>query len=159
MLDKKMVVFPGIGNVEGNWANDTHDDKWMEDKVRPFFVYADYYESHNKDPAKYSAAWDWYGPQFWAPSQCIRYFDWAKPPKSSPIIAMIGDQSNITDSVSQYIQGLKNTQYGTAAVLAVPNYRTIWYDTVDELNEYIASPDYKIDQDHKGVCFGMQHFV
>ena len=27
------------------------------------------------------------------------------------------------------------------------------------MEEYIASPDYKIDNDHKGVCFGIQHFV
>ena len=58
------------------------------------------------------------------------------------------------------MMGIKATAYNNPSTrLAIPNYEMVNYETVEELEEYIASPDYKADTDHKGVCFGIQHYV
>ena len=38
------------------------------------FKYANYAENH--DPSNYSVGWDWYGPQYYAPSHCMKDFDY-----------------------------------------------------------------------------------
>ena len=99
MFKKKYVSMPGVPNYEGTWQKSSDDDDWINDKVRPMFIYADYYERHHGDPAEYSISYDWHGPQFFAPSQCIKVLSWQKPRRSSPLIAIIGSQTNITDSI------------------------------------------------------------
>ena len=91
MGKKKLPIWPGLANTNGYWENSTDNAAWVDNKVRPLCNYTDYYTRHDSDPMKYNIAWDWEGPQFYAPTQCIRYFDWAKPPKSSPIIAIVGE--------------------------------------------------------------------
>ena len=68
MLEKKYVVMPGVPNTDGEWQKSTHEDDWINFKVRPMFTYVDYYEAHHDDPSEYDVGWDWYGPQFFAPS-------------------------------------------------------------------------------------------
>ena len=158
MLKKKYVVMPGVPNHEGVWQKSTHYDDWINDKVRPMFEYVDYYERHHQDPSEYDVAWDWYGPQFFAPSQCIKILDWNKPKKSSAYIAIIGSQTNITDSVVDYMVGLRKIQFAGVAKFGAPYYKGIHFDTVEEFNEYIASPDYK-SRNQKAICYGVQHFA
>ncbi len=157
MLDKKYPTFPGVGKKEnGDWCKDTSCDAWMDNAVRPLFTYADYTEKHQRDTGgSYDTSFDWRGPQFWAPGHCIRTTDWASPKKSSPFIGMIGAQTNMTDMIGDYYIGLKKTQLGTAAKFAVPKYKIVPYDTEEEFNDYISSPDYKANRDNQGVCFGM----
>lgn len=158
MLQKKHVAFPGVPNFEGTWQGSTSKDSWMNDRVRPFFDWADYYEKHNGPGPNYDVAWDWYGPQFYAPSQCIKLTSWGHPKKSSPLIAVIGSQTNITDSVVQYMIGIRKTQFSTAAKLGVPYYKGVHFETIEEFNEYISSPDYRTSRDTQGVCYGVQDF-
>ena len=60
------------------------------------FKYANYTERH--DTSDYSVGWDWNGPQLYSPSHCLKQFDYDSPKQSSPLIAVIGNQTNITDS-------------------------------------------------------------
>lgn len=60
-------------------------------KNRPFYVFADYGEKNSDyDPTKYDMSYDWYGPQFFAPSHCLKTFDYMLPKKGSPVIAIVG---------------------------------------------------------------------
>ena len=78
MLDKKKVSMLGIGKQpNGLWGNSTHENDFVDLKVRPFFEWANYTEAH--DPEKYEMSWDWSGPQFWTPSQCLKTFSWQTP--------------------------------------------------------------------------------
>ena len=97
MFRKKYVAMPGVPNIDGTWQQSTDGCEWINDKVNPFFTYADYYEKHHGPGGPYDVAWDWYGPQFYGPSQCLKTTDWSHPKKSSPLIAIIGSQTNITD--------------------------------------------------------------
>ena len=91
MFEKKLVAMPGIANDMGWWQNSTTGSlEYIDTKVRPMFGWADYHTKHNSDGYEYDVAWDWHGPQFYAPSQCIARLDWNKPKKSSPLIAIIG---------------------------------------------------------------------
>jgi len=38
-------------------------------------------------------------------------------------------------------------------------YKTRYYDTAKEFDDYISAPDYKTNNDNKGVCFGIEQFV
>ena len=78
MLEKKLPVMPGIGNKDGDWATSTSLDHWIDDKVLPMFRFANYTEKHNRDDPEfnYAVSWDWHGPQFWAPSNCIKTWSW-----------------------------------------------------------------------------------
>ena len=42
----------------------------------------------------YDAAYDWYGPEYFFPPQCVRQTSWAVPKRGSPIIAIVDDESN-----------------------------------------------------------------
>ena len=122
MLSKKAPVMPGIGITNGKWAKSTSEDNFVDLKVRPFFGWADYSEGHTGSGYSYQLAWDWTGPQFYAPTQCLKTSDWNRPRKSSPLIGTIGTETNLTQSVSDYMVGIRKTQFGTAAKLAVPYY-------------------------------------
>lgn len=78
------------------------------------------------------------------------------------MIGIIGAQTNITDEVGSYYMGIKKTQYDTAAVLAVPNYKIQEFASQQEFDDYISAPDYKtkvsIRKSISGVCFGLEHF-
>lgn len=55
------------------------------------YTYANYSENHDKIPEDYSVGWDWHGPQFYAPSHCLKTFDFNRPKASAPLIAVIGN--------------------------------------------------------------------
>lgn len=88
MLGKKLVAMPGAGNTDGSWDTSSRGNFYVNGKVRPFFKYANYTEKNDRD--EYDIGFDWHGPQFYAPSQCIKTLDWNKPRRSSPLIAIIG---------------------------------------------------------------------
>ena len=48
--------------------------------------------------------------------------------------------------------GLRSVQTTTAAAIAVPFYQSYHFNTIEEFNDYIESPDYKQNNKHKGVC-------
>ena len=56
------------------------------------------------------------------------------------------------------MQAIKSQQSTTAIKLLVPSYKTTYYNSTEEFDAYIASPDYKSDRKHTGVCFGVQHY-
>ena len=159
MLAKKGPVFLGVGNKDGKWAQNTSEDDWVDDKVHDMFEWANYTEKHNagKTPFEYDISWDWHGPQFWAPSHCLKTFSWQRPRKPSPLIGLIGPKSNLTQSVDDYYVGLRKVQFGTAAALAVPFYKTYNFTSVQDFNDYIESPDYMTGS-IKGVCFAIEFF-
>ena len=106
MLGKKLAIYPGTGRKDnGDWGGKTAYNGQINDKVVPFMEYANKTDRHN--PGSYDCGWDWEGPLFWAPSQCMKTFDWARPKKSSPIIGIIGNTTNITDSVEDFYMALK----------------------------------------------------
>ena len=78
MLNKKYVVMPGIGNKDGTWAHDTSGNGWIDNKVVDMFRFANYTDKHDRDDPEfvYDIAWDWHGPQFWAPSHCLKTYSW-----------------------------------------------------------------------------------
>ena len=91
MQSKKLILMPGAPNIDGVWSTTNDDNRKVVDLTTPLTSYSNYTSRGNTNPDKYDFGNDWYGPQFYAPTQCIRYFDWAKPPKASPIIAIIGE--------------------------------------------------------------------
>ena len=99
MLEKKYPAYPGVGKDADGWCDSTHCDDWLKDAMVPLAAYANYTEKHERETegAHYDPAWDWHGPQFWAPGHCIRTSDWATPKKPSPYIGHIGAQTNMTD--------------------------------------------------------------
>ena len=110
MLNKKWVAFPGLANLGGYWSDSTDGDDWMNYNVRPFYTYANYSERHHDHiPEDYDVAYDWRGPQFYAPSHCLKTFDFNRPKVSSPLIAVIGNQTNITDSFQDFYVSLRKS--------------------------------------------------
>ena len=55
--------------------------------------------------------------------------------------------------------GLRSVQTTTAAAIAVPFYQSYHFNTIEEFNDYIESPDYKLNNQHKGVCHAIQHYA
>jgi len=126
MLDKKLPAFPGVGlTPDGTWGTST--DYNFDNLLRPFFTWANYSESHDHfDPTAYQMSYDTKGPQYYSPGHCMRTFDYQHPggKQPSPFIAIIGEQTNLTDTVSGYYYGLKKTQRATAAWTVLPPYAT-----------------------------------
>ena len=125
MLAKKTPSFPGVGYENGYWQNSTAGDTWLNNHVRPFFNYSDYIDDHNKkeETGTYDVGYDKKGPQFYAPSHCLKTFDWNRPKRSSPIIAIIGTETNLTSSIGNYMFGIRKTQHATLAAFATPLYK------------------------------------
>lgn len=90
MLKKKLPSFPGVPNVNGTWWGTTDYNSVYDNWNRPFYVFANYSDAHNNNPYAYEMSYDRYGPQFFAPSQCLKTFDYMRPKKGSPIIAIVG---------------------------------------------------------------------
>ena len=61
----------------------------------------------------------------------------------------------MTDSYGNYYVGLRHIQTSTAAALAVPFYKPYHFESEEEFNDYIKSPDYQT-RDNKGVCMAIQ---
>ena len=57
------------------------------------------------------------------------------------------------------MQGIKSTLNSKIAKIGLPSYKTTYYNSTEEFEAYIASPDYKSDRKHTGVCWGVQHYV
>ena len=53
------------------------------------------------------------------------------------------------------MQAIKSQNKESALKLVVPAYTTTYYNSTEEFDAYIASPDYKSDRKHTGVCFGV----
>ena len=102
--------------------------------------------------------YDWYGPQFFFPLHCLKSFDYQKGnTQFSNWIAVVGEHSNLTDSVVQYYLGVTHTIRKGARILAIPKYKGVDYASQAELEEYISSPEYKSDKKHSGICMGIEH--
>ena len=109
MLRKKGFAMPGIPMDEhGVWTSDKVDDHAASHKinkfVRPFAEFADYtgFGKFYSDPEDYNVGYDYTGPQMYAPSHCMRSFDYNKPGKSSPLIAIIGKETYMTEGLLDY---------------------------------------------------------
>ena len=63
----------------------------------------------------------------------------------------------MTDEISDYYMGIKKTQLNTAAKFGVPKYKLVNYESPEDFDNYISSPDYKQDRNNQGVCFGFEH--
>lgn len=57
------LAMPGTAYIDGKWADTTHYDYWINDRVRPMTGFADV---ERRDPEHsgygYDAAYDAYGP-------------------------------------------------------------------------------------------------
>ena len=107
----------------------------------------------------YDAAYDWYGPEYFFPPQCVRQTSWAVPKRGSPIIAIVDDEDNpnvYSQDIYNYFHALKSMQRNTAAWLIVPSYSPEYFATKDDLFDYVASEDYLKDFMHMGVCMGVE---
>ena len=95
-------------NGIGTWDHNTKNCSLLNDRVRPLACYSDYNDKHDEPNCwEYDAAWDWRGPQFYAPTQCLKTYSWNKPKIASPLMGVIGAQSDLTDSFGQYYIGLR----------------------------------------------------
>ena len=92
MFKKKYIVYPGVPqNGLGSWDHNTDNCNLLNDKVSALTCYSGYYERHDPDICTdYDVANDWMGPQFYAPSHCLKTYSWNKPKVSSPLIGVIG---------------------------------------------------------------------
>ena len=92
MFKKKYIVYPGVPqNGMGSWDHNTDNCDLLNDKVSALTCYSDYFERHDPDVCTdYDVANDWYGPQFFAPTQCLKTYSWNKPKVASPLIGIIG---------------------------------------------------------------------
>ena len=112
------------------------------------YIYADY-NGGNLGPSSYEANNDQDGPQIFYPYHCYNYY------LETPLISVIGDQSNITDSYLEYF--------------VAQGYYYKWqpahFANAQDFNDYISSPNYKKETfdyaplDYPGVCIGLQHFT
>ena len=92
MFKKKYIVYPGVpAKGLGVWWPTADKQYLINDKVSALTCYSDYFE--RDDPTvctDYSGSTDWKGPQFYAPSQCLKTYSWNKPKMASPGIGIIG---------------------------------------------------------------------
>ena len=71
------------------------------------FIYVDYYDKNSKDPAEYLTRFDLHMVDDYTPGHCMKEFDYNRPKMFAPEIAIIGAQSNITDSLGSYMLNLR----------------------------------------------------
>ena len=67
------------------------------------------------------------------------------PRVASPNIAIIGKMGElnyIEKDISDYFTALKKIQRGTAAWLIVPAYKTKYFDSQEDLYEYVSNEKY-----------------
>ena len=127
MLQKKYPSTLGVDNLNGTWDRENSNDI-MNRNLRPLYNFTGYHTRHNPDPLDYDMGYDWYSAQFFAPTQCLLYSSWSRPRAASPVIGVIGNRTNITDSFVEYYQGISAAQHDTAAVLATPTYRPMYFE-------------------------------
>ena len=72
---------------------------------------------------------------------------------------MIGEQTDITRSVSQYFVGLRKTIKKGVKGFFIPKYNPIDYSSAEEMDDYIASKEYKSSKDYEGVCVGIEQII
>ena len=109
MLGKNLPSWPGVGKkVGGTWDTSTASNNWVDSKVIPFANFTNYTVKRQKDGKikDYDLGYDWHGPQFWFGSQCLKTFDWHRPRQASPYIGIIGNTTNITNSIEEYYHGI-----------------------------------------------------
>ena len=49
--------------------------------------------------------------------------------------------------------------YGPLVALGAVPFKPVHYDTVEEMESYITSPDYKSSRKIKGICYGFQQHI
>ena len=67
------------------------------------------------------------------------------PRVASPVIAIIGKENElnyIEQDISDYFVALKKVQRGTPAWLFIPNYNTKYFDSQEDLYEYVQNENY-----------------
>ena len=62
----------------------------------------------------------------------------------------------MTESIAQYFFGLRKTIKKGPKGLFIPKYNASYYDSAEEMDEYIASPIYKVNSTKPGVCVGIE---
>ena len=109
MFKKKYIVYPGVPMKGlGTWYTNTKNVDELSARVVGLACYSDYFDKHDPDDCRaYDTALDWKGPQFFAPSQCLKTYSWNKPKIASPLIGIIGTQGDLTDSYSAYYIALR----------------------------------------------------
>ena len=144
MLSKKYWSNLGVPPTDtlGVWPQGQTSPAVINDKTRPLACYANYTDNHHAECYDYDIGWDYYGPQFFAPTQCIQVYSWNRPKVASPIIGIIGEQSDITDSIGNYYIALRKWQYETAAKFGAPFYQPKYFENQTEFDDYISSADY-----------------
>lgn len=157
MLSSNLVAFPSVVYENGAWWRSTDGNRIWDTLNRPMMMWVNYTKDyHNHDPAFYEMGYDKRGPQFYTPTHCMQTFDYQTGNKQfSNIIGIIGQQTNITDSVSNYYSAIKKTINKGVKGLWLPKYKTVHYATAAELETYISSPDYKVNKTMTGVCMGI----
>lgn len=161
MLEKKELSY-GVGLApipDSNYWID--DDDYINAYLQTFTLFSNKTDDREKLPQDYDAGRDYHGPKVFSPTHCIKTFDFNRPKQMAPYIAIIGTQSNITDQLSAYIAALGKWQHDETPVAKFGNplFTPVHYNSVEEMDEYIKSPDYKTSRKVKGICYGFQHYV
>jgi len=100
MLEKKELSYPGLGPNTENIPEGLYWDEensLLNAAVRPLTAFADKCDDKGGCGLDYDIAYDYHGPKIFAPSHCIKSFDYNRPKQVSPYVAIIGTQTNITD--------------------------------------------------------------
>jgi hypothetical protein len=100
MLNKKKPSMIGIvPKGLGKWPNNNDDNDIFNQKMVPLNCFTQYFDrAHPTNCSQYNLGNDYYGGQFWAPSNCLKTFSWNIPKQASPYIAVIGDQTALGQS-------------------------------------------------------------
>ena len=97
---------------------------------------------------------DWKGPLYFAPNQCLRQTSFTHPKKTSPIIAYIDNDNELTDDVEQYWKELTTLIKQKAGLLIAPNFKTKKFKSEQDLFDYVQDPNYMLTRELPGICFG-----
>ena len=91
--------------------------------MQAFATFADYDTRHDT-PKTYQVQYDWLGPMFYAPSHCVKQTDYGHPKKMSPLIGIIGEETDMTDSIIEYYKAITGLQHDNPLTLAAtPTYK------------------------------------
>ena len=52
-LDAKFASNLGIANLGGTWSSSQGDNAWLNDKLRPMYIFANYTDKHYKNASEY----------------------------------------------------------------------------------------------------------
>ena len=153
----KHPIFPGLKYEGGQRKSWTADFDYSNEYFAPFMEAFDYHPRipvdsvDQPDDSNYYVEFDWKGPLYLFPGQCMVETSWMVPRQSSPIIAYVNHDNDVTKMVAGYFNGLADIQNKEAGAVA-PHFRTMPFATEEDLFDYMTS-EYYGGQGHKGVCF------